>query len=295
MSTDNKDEMVLEVPTDEDLFNAANADEPETPVEAQVNDDVEPQVNDVEEKVEAAPEQETPSEQEPDDGLSPQVRGLLKEIKEERGKRQQLEGRLEQIVAQQAHAEALRNQQATQQEPEQMQIPDPIENPEFYQEAIQQMSQWPQMIQAQMAQQMNQQLAMQRHEMMGEFSLQSARQQDPETFNAAWQELERRSVAGDNTWRHAVLTSQDAGQTLLELYKREKVAQDVGTDPDAYVNRRLEELKKDPKFLQEVLEAAQQQGGGEAPKIDMPSLNRAGGSGSAPSISGRDLWDRINS
>jgi hypothetical protein len=281
--------MELHVPTDEELF-TQTADETQSD-EAEKVEETKPAE---EEKVEEAVEEEKTKPEANAETQAPHM-VPLRELLDEREKRQQAQAQYEAMQAHLAQQQALAQQEQAAQQGQQA-MPDIFENPEFYQQAIAQMQQWPAQIQAQMQQQMNQQLAMQRHELMGEASLQRAQASDPDTFNAAWGELENRSQSGDNTWRHQVLTSQNPGETLVALYKREHVAAEVGNDPDAYVNKRLEELKQDPKFLQEVLEAAQAKagGGGEPSRIDMPSLNKAGGGGSIGSISGTDLWDRIN-
>ena len=286
MSTD---EMELSVPTDEDLFNSASEEEVITEDKGKAEEAQPDEVTAKEEEVESESE-EVKAEPKEESHRVP-----LKELLDEREKRQQIQAQFEAMQQHLAQQQALAEQQQAAEQGQQ-QLPDIFEHPEFYQQAIAQMQQWPQVLQQQMQQQMNQQLAMQRHELMGEFSLQRAQAADPETFQSAWSELERRTQGGDPSWRHQVLTSQDPGQTLLSLYKRENVVNSVGDDPDAYVNKRIEELKSDPQFLQEVLEAAQAKaGGGEgASRINMPSLNKAGGGGGMPSISGTDLWDQIN-
>jgi hypothetical protein len=283
--------MELDVPTDEDLFKEAEvAEEPkaeEAPKEAEA-------------EVEATPEheEEAPTRERDEQGRFKSKeegdhRVPLRELLDEREKRQQVQQQFEAMQQHMAQQQAWQEQEAYAQQAEQ-QMPDIFENPEYYQQAIASLPQYVQQLGAQYQQQMAQQMAMQRHEIMGELSLQQAKRSDPETFNAAWSELEKRVQAGDNTWRHQVLTSGDPGSTLVSLYKKGK----VGDDPDAYVSSRIEELKKDPKFLSEVLEAAQHMSGqnSPAPRINMPSLNKAGGTGTSMpmGINQNDLWDEIN-
>jgi type II secretory pathway pseudopilin PulG len=273
MSGGEEDILPIEVPDDSQLFDQEPAPEAE-------------EVK-VEAETEAVPE-EKPAKR--DDGrdaggrFSKKEEGdhrvPLRELLDERERRQQIQAQYNQVQ------QYLAQQQQAQQQ--QQQWPDIFENPEYYQQAIQQMQQWPQYVQNQVQSQVNKQLAVARHEFMGEMSIQKAKEAHPEDFQAAWGELEKRVQGGDNVWRHQILTSSDPGKTLLELHKR-------GGDPDVYVNKRLEELKKDPKFLAEILEAAQQHQS-QSPRINMPSLTRAGG-GSANNpvgINARDLWDEIN-
>lgn len=78
--------------------------------------------------------------------------------------------------------------------------------------------------------------------------------------------------------RQQVIASPDPGETLVQLYRRERVIQEVGPDPLAYRTRVLESALQDPQFLAAALEAAKASAGA-APtnnKIDLPpSLNKA--------------------
>ena len=289
-----KDVMPIEVPTDEELF---DTDAPEV-----VSTD-EPKAEETEETVEAKDESEDTDEG--DEGRDRDERGRyrkksdesdhrvpLTELLNEREKRQQIQAQFE---AMQQHLAA--QEQQRQQAEQQQQWPDIFENPEFYQQQIAYMQQMPGYIQQQMQQQVNQQLAMARMEFLGELSLRSAKQSEPETYKAAWEELERRVNGGDNTWRQQVLTSDDPGDTLLSLYKRENTVNTVGEDPEAYFQRRIEDLRGDPQALAQLLGTPSRGGQSQAPKFNLPpSLTKAGSAGAyLPQISGRDLWEEINS
>ncbi len=286
------DELQVEVPTDEEMFEGG-----ETATETEeVKTEAPP--------VEAEPAEETtPEPVEPTEDGDSRERGgdhrvPLRELLDERERRQQVQSQVQAMQQQMAQQQQYQQQQAQAQQ-QQQGMPDIFEHPEYYQNTIAEMQQYAPQLQNHIQQQVNQQLAMARHEMMGEMSLMNARRKDPESYDAAWADLTKRVQGGDNTWRHQVLTSQDPGETLLELHKRESTYTNVGGDPDAYVNQRIEELKQDPKFLAEVLEAAQSMGGQpSSPKINLPpSLTKAGGTGANvgnTSISQSDLWDEIN-
>jgi hypothetical protein len=288
-----KETMELDVPTDEDLFNEAEKEVAEEPKAEEAPKEAEAEVEATAEQEDAGRERDEQGRFKAKEEGGEHHRVPLKELLDEREKRQQVQQQFEAMQQHMAEQQAWQEQQAYAQQAEQ-QAPDIFENPEYYQQTIAGLPQYLQELGAQYQQQVNQQLAMQRHEIMGEFSLQQAKREDPDTFNAAWSALEQRVQAGDNTWRHQVLTSSDPGSTLVSFYKKDS----VGDDPDAYVNSRIEELKKDPKFLSEVLEAAQQMSGqnSPAPRINMPSLNKAGGTGTSMpmGINQNDLWDEIN-
>lgn len=270
--SDKDDVMPIEVPSDEDLFNSEEVTEEAEAPEAKAEEVEEAEVTE-----EAKPEEQKVNEERVDHRVP------LNELLNEREKRQKLEAQME---AMQAHWEAQQQQQQGDQ-----QWPDIFENPEYYQQYMAGLAQQQQQYAQQVQQQVNQQLAMARMEFLGEISLRNAKTRDPETYQAAWNELTQRVEAGDPTWRTQVLQSDDPGETLLNLYKSSNVTKEVGTDPEAYFQKRIEELKNDPQALAQLL------GTPKGPNIDLPpSLTKAGGGGQAvPSISGRDLWDDINS
>lgn len=114
--------------------------------------------------------------------------------------------------------------------------------------------------------------------MEGNFSLRLAAYKHGEVFQDAWQEMVNRSMSGNDQMRQQVLNSPDPGETLVQLYQRDKVMAEVGDDPMAYVNRKLEEALDNPEFLAKALEKAKVQAGSKPTqnKIDLPpSLNKA--------------------
>ena len=211
----------------------------------------------------------------------------LRELLDEREKRQQIQAQFEAMQQQMAQRQAWEQQQQT---AEQQQAVDIFEHPEWYQ---QQFAAMPQMIQ----QQVNQRLAMMEWKLKGDYSLDRARTTDPEKFNAAWDALERRTYGGDPTWRQQVLSSPDPGGTLLSLFKRETVTQKVGDDPDVFLQNALEEKLNDPEFLAHALERARDMAKAQPRKVSSstPSINKAGGlspqRGGNSSMDDATLWE----
>jgi hypothetical protein len=112
--------------------------------------------------------------------------------------------------------------------------------------------------------------------MEGNFSLRLASYKHGDTFQQAWGEMLARSQSGDDSLRQQVLQSPDPGETLVQLYQRESVLKEVGTDPVAYKSKVLEDALKDPQFLAKALQAAKVTAGAQPThKIDLPpSLNK---------------------
>ena len=267
---DDKDVMPIELPSDEELFLA---------------DDTEPEADDDStEVVEAQEEGGEPVQEE----VKEDHRVPLTELLNEREKRQRIEAEYQ---SNQQQWDQWRQQyeaaQAQQNPPE---APDIFENPEYYQNMAANLPAYINQALQQQGQQHQQQMAMQRMEVMGEMSLRAAYQQEPDTYDKAWGELQDRIKGGDQTWRHAMLQSQDPGRTLLDLHKREQATQ-IGSDPDAYRQQIIDELKANPEMMAEALGSDVQPS-----RVNIPtSLTKAGGSGHGPlNISGHDLWNEIN-
>lgn len=112
--------------------------------------------------------------------------------------------------------------------------------------------------------------------MEGNFSLRLAAYKHGDTFHEAWTEMVNRTQSGDDSIRQQVMQSPDPGETLVQLYQREKVVKEVGTDPTAYRSKVLEDALKDPEFLAKALEQARASAGAQpTQQISMPkSLNK---------------------
>jgi len=111
-----------------------------------------------------------------------------------------------------------------------------------------------------------------------EESLQAASEQHPEDFKAAYALAQQRV---DPALKARMQESRNPGRTLLDWYREQKTMQEVGNDPNAWLERKLEERLKDPAFLAKAAElargSAQQntQTNGR-PRTDLPpSLNGA--------------------
>jgi hypothetical protein len=274
--SDEKDLMPIELPSDEELF---LADEPTEDLDTDLKAD-----DDTEEGAQEEGEAEAPKEDH---------RVPLTELLNEREKRQRVEAEYNQkSAAWEQWRQQYESAQAQQNQPE---APDIFENPEYYQNMAANLPAYINQALQQQGQQYQQQMAMQRMEVMGEMSLRAAYQQEPETYDTAWGELQDRIQRGDQTWRHAMLQSQDPGRALLELYKQEQAVK-IGSDPDAYRQKIIEELRANPEMMAEALGATEGGPNVQPSRVNIPqSLTKAGGSGHGPlNISGHDLWNEIN-
>lgn len=113
-----------------------------------------------------------------------------------------------------------------------------------------------------------------------EESMKAAREKDAAAFDEAYQASLEAMRSGDVTIRARMHSSRDPGRTLIEWHTEQKAIREVGADPNAYVQRKLEEALKDPAFLAKAIEAskavAQTQQSNGRPKVELPpSLNGA--------------------
>jgi hypothetical protein len=108
------------------------------------------------------------------------------------------------------------------------------------------------------------------------FSLRLAHMQHGELFEKAYQALLDTAERGDRTAAQAVASSPDPGATLVNWYKREQVIAQVGTNPEEYVQKKLEEALNDPEFLAKALEKARGVASTQPTQVKLPpSLNKA--------------------
>ena len=132
-----------------------------------------------------------------------------------------------------------------------------------------------------------------------EESLQRAAEAHPDEFKEAYAAAQQ---AVDPALRARMQTSRDPGKTLLEWHRENKVRAEVGTDPNAWLEKKLEERLKDPAFLAKAVElargSAQPQQPNGRPRVDLPpSLNGASRSNAAlksanDDVSDDALWDQ---
>jgi hypothetical protein len=104
------------------------------------------------------------------------------------------------------------------------------------------------------------------------FSLRLARMEHgEELFKAAYD-----AVLSNPHAAQAVANSPDPGQTMIDWYKREQVIAQVGTNPEEYVQKKLEEALSDPEFLAKALEKARGVASTQPTQVKLPpSLNKA--------------------
>jgi hypothetical protein len=204
-----------------------------------------------EQAVEAAPEPVVPQER-------VDHRIPLTELLNEREKRQAEARRAEQLARE---LEQLRQQM----QPPRQQIPDQFQSPEEYN------AYWEHRI-AEQQQTVEQRFRNQE----ANFSLRLAHMQHGEVFEKAYSALLEAAEKGDRAAAQAVANSPDPGATLINWYKREQTLQQVGTDPEAFVQKKLEEALNDPQFLAKALEKARGVAGTQPAQVKLPpSLNKA--------------------
>lgn len=250
---------------DQALFDDAEAIEaPESPaaVEA-VTEQPEPEA-------EVQPEAEKPAV---DDNASLVPSWRVREINEE--KRVAL-AELETLRAERAQWQRQLVQQPQPQAPAvQPAKPDPLLDPEGYAAAIREEIR-------------QENLAERREE-----SLQRAAEANPDEFKEAYTAAQR---AVDPALKARMQSSRDPGKTLLEWHRENKVKAEVGSDPNAWLEKKLEERLSDPAFLAKAIErskAVAQPLTNGRPNVELPpSLNGASRSNaSLASTVGNDLSD----
>ncbi len=90
-------------------------------------------------------------------------------------------------------------------------------------------------------------------------------------------------------------SSDDPAGVAMQWYRRTKLWDVTGGDPDAYKQKVLDEALKDPKYLEKALEHARNVAGatGSRPLVNLPpSLSKAAGSGATMSSDDGDMSDR---
>jgi hypothetical protein len=265
--------MNVEEVSEEDLFNEAVSDEtPDDPVVTEQSDQPEREVARDEAGRFAAkeePEAEVVSEQveKPavDDNAPLIPSWRLREIREERDEfKRQLEEARRQPAA----------QPKQEVQPEKTEAPDPLLDPAGYAKHVRDEIR-------------NEILAERREE-----SLQKAANDHPEEFAEAYKAAQQ---VIDPALRARMQSSRDPGKTLLEWHRENKVKQEVGNDPNAWLEKKLEERLKDPAFLAKALEAArttaQPQSNGR-PRVELPpTLNGASRSNAMLRSANNDISD----
>lgn len=277
----------------EALFNEANADEPARPPEPAAEPEPVAQPRDEAGKF-APKEQESPepppaAEKPAVDDNAPQVPSWrVREINEEKRaladklaaaetERQQWQREQQELRTRLA---ALEKPAAPQQEEEE---PDPLLDPKGYREFIRK--------------QVNADLLNERREM----SLQAAHRAYKGEFEEAYSAAQKQV---DPALKAMMQQSRDPGETLMAWHRQQKTMREVGNDPNAWLQKKLDEQLNNPEFLAKALEraravAAPQDDG--KPKISLPptlsGATRAVAShGSDPGddLSSEGLWEHVN-
>ena len=218
---------------------------------------------------------------------------------DEREKRQEAARQLQEMQQQMQQREAWEAEQQRI-EQEQAQAPDVFENPEYYQQTIPQLQNTVHQLQNQL-QQAQRVAYFQQAKSNGDVGLKFARMQDPDTFDKAWEMLEKKTMQdGDPSWRQHLLNTAmqggDPGTELINLYKHTSNQERVGDDPDAFFEKTLEEKLGDEEFINKLAERLQGQPAtpvaGKSEVRLPPSINKAGGAGTAPirGVTDAEIW-----
>jgi hypothetical protein len=121
-----------------------------------------------------------------------------------------------------------------------------------------------------------------------ENSLKSAAKTYKDEFKEAYTAAQQKV---DPALRALMQQSDDPGETLIQWHRENKVKAEVGHDPQAWLEKKLEERLNDPAFLQKAIErskGASHQADGR-PRVDLPpSLNGASRSNAALKSSTND-------
>ncbi len=118
-----------------------------------------------------------------------------------------------------------------------------------------------------------------------ESSLRLAHRTYKDTFTEAYTAAQQAMASGDRALAARMNASADPGETLVEWHREQKTMREVGNDPNAWLERKLEERLKDPAFLAKAIEKAKGVASGNTntqarPAVELPpslsSSSRAG-------------------
>lgn len=275
-------EVDLEGPSDEELFSEAVGGETTdaTDVDQQQEEQIETTTTEPEAKTEAEIAEEKAIE---DESKATGIPGWrLREINEER---KAAIAERDALRAEKAQWEALQPQQRPAPEVEQPKAerPDPILDPEGYAKAIRE--------------EIRQEVLAERREE----SLHRAREANPQEFDEAYAAATK---VVDPALKARMQASRDPGKTLLEWHRENRVKAEVGNDPNAWLEKKLEERLNDPAFLAKAIERSkgitQPATTGGRPKVDLPpsisNLSRSNTilkSTGADELSDQELFDKL--
>ena len=288
----------LEGVSDQDLYDQANADE--APAEEAVVEVPEAQPEQVPEPTEQtqardehgrfAATEAKPEEVPPTQGEQPRGERIpLAEYLSEREKRQTYENELkvERERIAQERADFQRQIQALQKPAAEVKVekPDPLLDPEGYEKYLETKFE---------------EKLLNNHR---ESSLAQAHRTYKTEFEEAYAAAQKQV---DPALRARMQQSRDPGETLMQWHRERKTMAEVGTDPNAFFEKRFEAYLSDPanqaKVLERIRGGAQQQPGAvrQAPATSLPpSLTRATNASAVTSaddddISNDGLWRHAN-
>lgn len=275
--------------TDQELFSEALADEPAThaepaPSEADIGAErlqdkpEQPAERGRDEKgrfasqkPEPAPaataEAEQPAKRQPDvDHRVP-----LRELLDERDRRQHFEREIEKLQRQIAEM-----QRASQPKP---QTPDIFENPNGFVESVED------------------RIERRFREQEANFALKLAHREHGKEFETAYENLIRAGHNGDRASVQSVLSARDPGEALMRWHKQRVLVEKTGGDLDGFLKKREDELLDNPEFLKRVAEKLRAQAGGvqsnTRPAVNLPpSLSRIAPAAPQSGGSDDDMSDR---
>lgn len=217
------------------------------------------------------------------DDNAPQVPSWrVREINEEK---RQLADRVKALEAERLQWEQ-RNQQQPREQPQEEKKDeiDPLLDPKGYAKQVREDV-------------MNQLLAERREE-----SLQNAAEKYKDEFAEAYQAAQQKI---DPALKARMHSSRNPGETLIQWHREQKTMREVGNDPNAWLEKKLEERLKDPTFLAKAVElargsASQAPQSTSRPRVELPpSLstatrsNAALRSGDNQEVSDRELFQQI--
>lgn len=269
--------------SEDDLFDGAVSDAPAEEAAAETADETVEQAGQARDeagrfasKAENEPEAHEagdPAAKMPVDDNAPQVPSWrVREINEE--KRAAL-AELETLRAERAQWQRQQEQAKPAAKVEEKAKPDPLLDPEGYAKAVRD--------------ELREEMIAERREE----SLQRAREANPKDFDEAYTAAQK---AFDPALAARMKASRDPGKTLLEWHRENKVKAEVGADPNAWFQKKLDEQLKDPAFLAKAVElargSAQPQQSNGRPRVELPpSLNGASRSNAALRSANTDMSD----
>jgi hypothetical protein len=248
--------------TDQELFEAAVADELPKEVEI-VEDKPEEQPRNPDGTFKAADQEkpeseqpEKPAEQDDRDGQIPAwrlreeaeaKRAALKELEAEKAERSRLANEFANMQRQFAE---LRKPEV---KPEMK--PDPLLDPEGFSNY--------------MERKFEERILGERREM----SLRMAHRTHGDAFTEAYAAAVDAMRSGDHVLGMRMTSSNDPGETLIAWHREQKTMREVGNDPNAWLEKKLEERLADPTFLAKAVEKARtgaSQTNGTRPAVRLP-------------------------